>query len=77
MYIFKNYLLSLLYFSLKFGLKILISAVTAKCWKLQKAGFGPPPLYLKKDRCNLSCSFSLLLILSIYGSFVDPTYKDH
>ena len=49
MYSFEEYLLSLSYFQLKFGLQIMIVSViiTAKCWSresaVQRAAFAPPP----------------------------------
>ena len=45
MYIFEEYLLSLSYFKLKFGLQILIFSVTAKCWRdgCSEGCFSPPP----------------------------------
>ena len=46
MYIFEEYLLSLSYFYLKFGIQILIFSDTAKCWRegCSEGWFWPPPL---------------------------------
>ena len=68
----KKYLLSLSYSYLKFDLKILTSAVTTKCWRLQRAVFADTHSFTpRNDRCNLSCSFLKLLILTMYNSFED------
>ena len=46
MYIFEEYLLSLSYFLLKFGLQILIFSDTAKCWR---EGWFCPPFTPRSD----------------------------
>ena len=55
---------------------MLISAVTAKFWKLKRAAFGPPPFHHKKRLMYLS-SFLELLILTICSSFENTVYKYH
>ena len=46
---------------------------------VQRAVFAPPPPLFKprSDRCNLSRFFVELLILTMYSSFENTTYKDH
>ena len=36
-----------------------------------------PSFTSRSERCNLSCSFLELLILTMYSSFENTTYKDH
>ena len=49
-------LLRLSYFELKFSIKkTLISVVTDKCWRLQRAVLAPPST--PRNDANLSCSF--------------------
>ena len=75
MYIFDEYLLCLSYFNLvRFGLKILIFTLQLYCWR--EGCFWPPPFTPRSDRCNLSCSFLELLILTMYSSFENTTYQD-
>ena len=44
---------------------------------VERTVFAPPPFIPRSDRCNLSCSFLELLILTMYSSFENTTYKDH
>ena len=64
MYIFEEHLLSLSNLKLKFELLPLQRNVGERA-------------VLIYDRCNLSCSLLELLILTMYSSFENTTYKNH